>query len=95
MSTEKKTCGGCKFALLWDTGYSNYTVEGTDFHCMKRLHPDGVFDNWYGEDKRLTFAETCFGYEGGEPIIMDVEGENETSLTPEQKARFDGYNAAR
>lgn len=89
---EERSCTDCKFALLWATGHSNYTVEGTNFHCTKLLHPDGVFDEWYGEDKRLLFASKCDGFEAGEAISMDVDGENEGTLTPEQKALFDAYN---
>jgi hypothetical protein len=75
-SEQKRTCEGCKFALLEDYGYSNYTVEGTTVHCLKRLHPDREgFDRWYGEDGRLLFAERCPGFVAGEPVEVDVEQE--------------------
>jgi hypothetical protein len=86
-----KTCGDCKYAILQDTGYSNYTVMGMDFHCAKELHPDDGFDWWYGEDKRKEFAEQCAGYEAGEPVSMDVDGENE--YTPDEQAIIDLWNS--
>lgn len=82
---DERSCRNCKFAIHADFGYSNYTVEGTTFHCGKKLHPDGEFDEFYGEDKRLKFAEQCQGFEAGEGIWMDVDNENEADLTPEQK----------
>lgn len=83
--SNDRNCGNCKFAVHEDFGYSNYTTEGTTFHCGKKLHPDGEFDEFYGEDKRLKFAEQCQGFEAGEGVVMDVEHENEADLTPEQR----------
>jgi hypothetical protein len=79
------TCNGCRFACFVDYGYSNYTVEGTEFYCAKSLHPDGHFDRFYGEDKRLDFAAECSGFEAGEPISMDVDQEGIADLTPDQR----------
>ena len=79
-----KNCENCKFCIFADNGYSNYTVEGTDFICAKKAHPDGVFDSWYGEDKRLEFAEKCPSFEEGEPVEMDVDMENLDELSAEQ-----------
>lgn len=70
-----KNCGGCRFALFEDHGYSNWTVEGTTFHCLKAAHPNDGFDRWYGEDKRLCYAEECGPFEAGEPVEVDVDGE--------------------
>ena len=63
MEDEKPHCGGCKFCVFKDHGYSNYTVEGTSFYCGKNLHPESGFDRWYGEDKRLEYAQECTGFE--------------------------------
>ena len=46
-------CTSCKFAVLEDYGYSNYTTEGTNFRCGVGKHPDGEFDAFYGEEKNL------------------------------------------
>lgn len=66
-----KSCAECKFCLLEDYGYSNYTVEGTYVHCLKKLHPESGFDRFYGQEDRLKFAEECTGYVNGEPVDLD------------------------
>lgn len=33
------SCLQCKFLFTRDTGYSNWTVEDTDLHCVLRLNP--------------------------------------------------------
>lgn len=81
---DKRTCNDCKFAVFHDFGYSNWTVEGTNFHCAKKLHPDGDFDRFYGENPRLEFAHECNGFVEGEPINMDVESEGIADLTPDK-----------
>lgn len=88
--TNNRSCSGCKYAIYQDHGYSNYTVEGTDFYCGKKRHPEAPFDRWYGEDPRLQFAANCSDFEAGDPIEMDVEGYNYNSLTDEEKAIYDG-----
>ena len=70
-----QSCANCKFALLIDFGYSNYTVEGTDFHCMKFQHPEAPFDNWYGEASHHAYGENCSHYGSGEPTEIDVDRE--------------------
>lgn len=71
-----KSCENCRFCLMQDVGYSNYTVEGIDVHCLKRIHPESGFDKWYGGDERLEFAEKCKGYESGTPVCIDVDQED-------------------
>lgn len=71
----KRSCNECRYALFEDYGYSNYTVEGTLFHCLKKSHPEDGFDRWYGEDKRLDFAKECGDFSRGEPVEMDVDRE--------------------
>lgn len=78
----------CKYAHLQDTGYSNYTVEGTDFSCMRGAHPDGTFDKYYGEDERLKYAQKCDQYVEGTPIEFDVDGGYEAKLTDEERQRL-------
>jgi len=79
------TCDDCKFCVLADYGYSNYTTEGTEFTCAKSLHPDGSFDHWFGKDKKLEYAQQCEGFEAGDAIHMDCDREDYQSLTAEQK----------
>ena len=33
------SCLQCKFLFTRDTGYSNYTVEDTEMHCVLKLNP--------------------------------------------------------
>jgi hypothetical protein len=79
----------CKFAIHEDFGYSNYTVEGTTFHCAKKLNPNGEFDEFYGSDKRMEYAKECEGFEEGEGPKIDVDREDIDSLTDEQKAIYE------
>jgi hypothetical protein len=75
MTEEKKSCAQCKFCLLEDVGYSNYTVENTLFFCLKDAHPEDGFDSWYREADKLAYAEKCQQFEPGIPIELDVEQE--------------------
>ena len=81
----KQSCNNCRYAVLKDFGYSNYTIEGTEFSCAIQLHPDGSFDHWYGQDARLNWGSECAGYEYGEPAHVDVEQDNITSMTDQQR----------
>jgi hypothetical protein len=84
-----KSCNDCEFALFNDYGYSNYTVEGTEFFCTLNFHPADGFDRFYGTDNRLAFADECPMFTVGEPILMDVDRENLPELTAKQRALFD------
>lgn len=70
-----KACDECKFCLLEDQGYSNWTVDGTLVYCLKGRHPELGFDRWYGESGHLKFAEQCAEFEAGAPVQLDVERE--------------------
>lgn len=87
-----KSCNNYKYAIFQDYGYSNYTVEGTEFACAKKHHPDAPFDRWYGGDIRLRFAKTCPCFSKGEPIELDVEGEGFATLSDEQKRIYMEWN---
>jgi hypothetical protein len=82
---EQKTCLDCKHCLLEDFGYSNWTVEGTTVHCMKSKHPDNPFDRWYGEDKRLLYANECKSFKRGDLQQLDVDGEDWADLSAKAK----------
>lgn len=77
MTEEKKTCMDCKFRLSQDFGCSNYTVEGTTFYCLFKKHPGAPFDEFYGEDKRLAFAEQCDGYVKGKGTNIDCDRDSQ------------------
>ena len=57
--SNKLECTDCRFCLLEDYGYSNYTTEGTYVHCLLNKHPEGGFDQFYGRDKQ------CCGVKSG------------------------------
>jgi hypothetical protein len=86
MSTA--SCNSCKFAIFEDYGYSNYTVEGTEFFCAKKLNPNGNFDRFYGKAKELEHGSICSGYVEGETIKIDVDHEALSELTDEQNAIY-------
>lgn len=39
MPSECKSCLGCKFLIQRDDGYSNWTVEDTEAHCLLSMNP--------------------------------------------------------
>ena len=83
-------CNECKFAILEDYGYSNYTVEGTNFRCGINKHPDGVFDHFYGEEKKLEYASDCPFFVVGEAIQIDCEQETVETLNEEERSIYEG-----
>ena len=58
-------------------------------------HPGGTFDRWYGEDKRLKYAEECELFSDGDAICLDVEMENFADLTYEQAGIFANWSGRR
>ena len=84
-------CNDCKYAVFEDHGYSNWTVEGTDFSCARGLHPEGTFDRFYGDDPRLAFGATCSGFSKGDCLDIDVERDALDDLSPEQQVIWDMY----
>jgi len=90
MTISTPTCEDCKFAIFADYGYSNYTTEGTTFSCAKNAHPDGSFDRFYGEEKKLEYAAQCPSFVSGDSIHMDCDQYDLEVLTPEQRVIWDG-----
>lgn len=80
------TCAQCKYSIMTDYGYSNYTVEGTTFSCARRLHPLGEFDRFYGENPKLNYANECVSFVEGDGMDQDVDGEWESNLSEDHKA---------
>lgn len=68
-------CVECKFCVLEDYGYSNYTVEGTNADCILNLNPQFPADNWYGEAEAHDFANVCPRFKEGGAIEIDVDHE--------------------
>lgn len=70
-----RKCADCRLCKMQDTGYSNWTVEGTTVECMVNAHPDGSFDRWYGDDYRMHYANWCPQFQRGGAVHISVEGE--------------------
>ena len=68
-------CTDCKYHVSEDTGYSNWTVEGTDVDCLLGLNPDMPIDNFFGEEKSLEFAQKCDRFVKGDGVYIDVDRE--------------------
>ena len=78
-------CSECRYAVLVDYGYSNWTVEGTNLYCAKKLHPNDGFDHWYGENNEVRFADNCSGYVSGAPVLVDVDGEAMDGMSEDER----------
>ena len=89
-----KNCTDCAYAVMDDFGYSNYTVEGTTFYCGLKLHPEDGFDRWYGEDKRLGFADECKDYKKGDCVWIDVDAESVNSESDDPDVKWKEYATA-
>ena len=70
-----KKCIDCKYCLLIDEGYSNWTVEGITANCLLNKNPDFPEDAFYKEEESLLFANKCNKYKFGNPVKVDVERE--------------------
>lgn len=84
-----KKCTQCDHCVLEDTGYSNWTVMGTELHCLEDAHPVPAFDLWYGEDYRTYFAMQCPKFKPTErgPLMLDVERRDDYA-SDERYAKF-------
>lgn len=90
-ASRSLTCENCRFAILHDYGYSNYTVEGTEFSCAIDAHPEGSFDRFYGVDERLGYAERCGDFVAGVAIEIDVEEATLDDLFPDQREIYEKW----
>lgn len=93
MEQVKKRCMNCRWAMFQDHGYSNWTVESTELHCMLSLNPNLPADYsytssaWGGLPAKSyneinSFAEECKAHEFGDPPSLDVDREDVKEKTP-------------
>lgn len=68
-----RSCDDCKFLLLTDEGYSNWTVENTIARCLLSANPRFPADHAWGMADDLNHAEQCASFEAGDPIHLDVD----------------------
>lgn len=92
---EERSCSNCRYEWLEDTGYSNYTVEGTTFTCLKGAHPDGTFDRFYGDLPAYGYAKECPTYLLGTGLHHDVDGEWSLQVSAEDQQLLDEYKIIR
>ena len=76
--TIGKRCMTCKWLLMEDNGYSNYTVESTDWDCLKNKNPllpaGDAYSNEVTENANLLGA-ACSYHTIGDPVHIDVDTE--------------------
>ena len=70
--TTLTTCETCERFYSQDTGYSNWTVEGTSYGCYSN-----VFEEVEDNDDVKYNADECKHYTEGEMWQLDVDGESE------------------
>lgn len=71
--TKLTTCVTCDRFYSQDTGYSNWTVEGTSYGCYANIFEEIEDD----VDVVKYNAEECKHYNEGEMWELDVDGESE------------------
>lgn len=74
---EEKVCTACTFCKSRDYGYSNYTVDGTNYECLFDIVAFGDEETQEGREKKNRTAETCQFYREGTGIYIDCDGEQE------------------
>ena len=81
-------CTTCRFCYIADYGYSNYTTEGSEIHCLLKLNPRmPVEDSGWSWDEASRnhpinrYAESCERYRlTPETMHMDVDHEDESAV---------------
>lgn len=77
----ERVCTACLLCLRQDHGYSNYTVEGTNLHCLAGANPalDGQEEPYRDMTPELAaavdVAKVCPLFRAGVPVWMDVDTE--------------------
>jgi len=88
------TCKLCKYSLVEQFGYSNYTVTGEELNCLINKNPFAPIDTFYGETEGEQYANECSSYEEGDGIFFGPEDdEDEWWLTAEQKILLEKFRA--
>lgn len=70
-------CANCSLLILFDSGYSNWTVEETEAHCLRNANPDLPGNTGFGEDdESLQEERECEFFCAGKPASIDVDRED-------------------
>lgn len=77
MYRHSPSCDNCIFGLYKDVGWSDFTVEGTDFYCRLGNRPSISAEKYEVVDK----PDDCNEFREGVPTKLSVEDE----LPPDMK----------
>ena len=97
--TDTKVCSLCQFCLQDDYGYSNYTTEGSTFHCLLGLNPalEGQEEQYTRMTQEmadaLDVAKTCPSFLSGAPVTLDVDREGLPDRVPRSGYRAEDVTA--
>lgn len=89
-----KNCTNCRHAATRPEGYSEYTLEGTSFHCLERANPDigqyGIsWESYEPHDgEPYSFAVDCPSYQHGKINEFDFGDELPFKEAPRE---YDDY----
>lgn len=96
---DKKRCYNCKFFVTQDIGYSNYTVEGVEIHCIySRFEPTEESWSWKRENEDHEFfkrAEKCPNYKKEEGVQIQFDVDREVKLDDYMDKDYEIYQIAR
>ena len=73
--TMNKKCIDCSYCVRQEYGYSNYTVEGVEVHCLLDANPKFPVDSFYGEEPELKYANQCEKFLPGDCVDIDCDRE--------------------
>lgn len=71
-----KKCSDCRYCIMLEYGYSNWTVEGITVDCLIEKNASMPTDHWYGETPALNVAESCSDYTEGNGVEVDCDRES-------------------
>ena len=78
---NEKSCVGCKYLYIKESGYSKYSVTECIVECAKDKNQNLPSDEPYGWDRKddnwpSTNASRCELYAIGKMVRLDVDGYN-------------------
>jgi len=79
MINKNLKCYKCKLLCIVDTGYSDWTVTGTDISCLKNHFDNREQDTESEEENGILeiASEKCNDYIEGEPLELNVDCDQE------------------
>lgn len=78
MISGDKGCANCRFCMSEQQGYSEWTITGYTYTCLKGLHPEMPFDDEVASaadvDRVMEFGVTCSGRVEGDGPYFGLDG---------------------